>query len=89
MRSTLSPIGPANVVILPGFCVWLPIELAQYESAALTRTADALAFVGGSLFLVGAYLGLLEAANRGMELDCRSSYQAAFTKGIQATDLCL
>jgi hypothetical protein len=54
----------------PGFCVWLPIELTQYESPTLTRTADALGFVGGTLFLIGAYLGLLEAGNRGLELDC-------------------
>ena len=36
----------------------------------MAQTAAALAFVGGTLFEIGAYLGLLEAGNRGKHSDC-------------------
>jgi len=36
----------------------------------MAKTASALAFLGGTLFEVGAYLGLLEAGNRGKHSDC-------------------
>ena len=36
----------------------------------MATTASALAFVGGTVFEIGAYLGLLEAGNRGKHTDC-------------------
>lgn len=53
----------------------------------MIRAADALAFVGGTLFEIGAYLGLLEAGNRGKELDSEFDL-AAVRRKEQNLTLC-
>lgn len=61
------------VWVANGFTVWLPVVRPETESEAMARTAAGLAFVGGTLFEIGAYLGLLEAGNRGKHSDFGSS----------------
>ncbi|CDZ97293.1 hypothetical protein [Phaffia rhodozyma] len=64
------------VWVANGFCVWLPVVRPSTDSEAMAPTASALAFIGGTIFLVGAYLGLLEAGNRGKENDFGSSFES-------------
>lgn len=71
--TTVSFVSQAN-----GFTVWLPVVRPETESEAMAKTATVLAFLGGTLFEIGAYLGLLEAGNRGKHSDCKYLLFATF-----------
>jgi hypothetical protein len=49
--------------------VWFPYLYPSLETTAFTHTAAALAFIGGATFEVGSYLMVVEALDRGREID--------------------
>ncbi|WVF66527.1 hypothetical protein IAT40_001267 [Kwoniella sp. CBS 6097] len=57
------------VWVVNGYLVWFPIIRPELDTTAFTRTASATAFIGGSIFEVGAYLGVVEALDRGREIN--------------------
>ncbi|OCF34900.1 hypothetical protein I317_05149 [Kwoniella heveanensis CBS 569] len=57
------------VWVVNGYLVWFPIIRPELDTTAFTRTAAATAFIGGSIFEVGAYLGVVEALDRGREIN--------------------
>jgi hypothetical protein len=44
--------------------VWFPILRPSLAGTTFTNAATAMSFLGGSIFLVGAYLGVVEALDR-------------------------
>lgn len=52
-----------------GFIVWFPILFPDLSSTTFTNTAAALAFIGGTVFEIGSYLMVVEALDRGRELN--------------------
>lgn len=59
--------------LIPGFLVWLPLVYAEMQRPAVSKTAAALAFLGGTLFEVGSYLMVVEALDRGRETNFGTS----------------
>ncbi|WVQ94132.1 hypothetical protein IAU59_001210 [Kwoniella sp. CBS 9459] len=57
------------VWVVNGYLVWFPIIRPELDTTAFTRTAAATAFLGGSIFEIGAYLGVVEALDRGREIN--------------------
>ncbi|WWC67354.1 uncharacterized protein I206_101262 [Kwoniella pini CBS 10737] len=62
------------VWVVNGFLVFLPILRPSLDIPSYTKTASATAFLGGSIFEIGAYLGILEVLNRGKEIHFNSSF---------------
>jgi hypothetical protein len=52
-----------------GFIVWFPILFPDLSTTTFTNTAAALAFIGGTVFEIGSYLMVVEALDRGRELN--------------------
>ncbi|WWC57546.1 uncharacterized protein I303_100078 [Kwoniella dejecticola CBS 10117] len=64
----------STVWVVNGFLVFLPILRPSLDTKAYTNSASATAFLGGSIFEVGAYLGILEVVDRGREIHLDSSF---------------
>lgn len=47
-----------------GFLVWFPILRPTLDTPSFSHAAAATAFVGASVFEVGAYLGIIEVLVR-------------------------
>ncbi|ORY23280.1 hypothetical protein BCR39DRAFT_566903 [Naematelia encephala] len=52
------------VWVVNGFVVWFPILRPSLDTTAFTNTSSATAFIGGTVFLVGSYLMVVEALDR-------------------------
>ncbi|RSH84033.1 hypothetical protein EHS25_005278 [Saitozyma podzolica] len=57
------------VWVVNGFIVWFPILFPDLSTTTFTNTAAALAFIGGTVFEIGSYLMVVEALDRGRELN--------------------
>ena len=49
---------------LSGYIVWFPVIRPDLASTTFYNTAAALAFIGGTVFEIGSYLGVVEALDR-------------------------
>ncbi|WVQ72230.1 hypothetical protein IAR50_001779 [Cryptococcus sp. DSM 104548] len=56
------------VWVVNGFLVWFPVLRPELDTDAFSESASALAFIGGTIFLVGSYLMVVEALDRGREI---------------------
>lgn len=57
-------VGYAQCLMSPGFMVWFPILRPALDTTAFNHTSSATAFVGATIFEVGAYLGVIEVLVR-------------------------
>ncbi|TYJ51600.1 hypothetical protein B9479_007826 [Cryptococcus floricola] len=57
------------VWVVNGFLVWFPVLRPELDTDAFSESASALAFIGGTIFLVGSYLMVVEALDRGREIN--------------------
>ncbi|WWC90228.1 uncharacterized protein L201_005161 [Kwoniella dendrophila CBS 6074] len=57
------------VWVVNGYLVWFPELRPNLYTPAFTRTASATAFIGGTVFEIGAYLGVVEVLDRGREIN--------------------
>lgn len=52
------------VWVINGFLVWFPLLRPRLDTDTVSRTAYAMAFVGGTTFELGSYLMVIEALDR-------------------------
>ncbi|WVW81228.1 hypothetical protein I302_103219 [Kwoniella bestiolae CBS 10118] len=57
------------VWVVNGYLVWFPIIRPALDTEPYSKTAAATAFMGGSIFEIGAYLGVVEVLDRGREIN--------------------
>ncbi|OCF60193.1 hypothetical protein L486_02873 [Kwoniella mangroviensis CBS 10435] len=57
------------VWVVNGYLVWFPIIRPSLDTEPFSKTAAATAFLGGSIFEIGAYLGVVEVLDRGREIN--------------------
>ncbi|WVQ82815.1 hypothetical protein IAT38_004947 [Cryptococcus sp. DSM 104549] len=57
------------VWVVNGYLVWFPILRPQLDTNNYTYTASATAFIGGTIFEIGSYLMVVEALDRGREIN--------------------
>ncbi|WRT63184.1 uncharacterized protein IL334_000087 [Kwoniella shivajii] len=57
------------VWVVNGYLVWFPVIRPALDTEPIARSAAATAFIGGSIFEIGAYLGVVEALDRGREIN--------------------
>ncbi|OXG28955.1 hypothetical protein C361_00609 [Cryptococcus neoformans Tu259-1] len=57
------------VWVINGFLVWFPLLRPRLDTDTVSRTAYAMAFVGGTTFELGSYLMVIEALDRGREIN--------------------
>ncbi len=57
-------MGPESLILTIGYLVWFPILRPILASTPFYNTAAAFAFIGGTVFEIGSYLGVVEALDR-------------------------
>ncbi|WWD22643.1 hypothetical protein CI109_107136 [Kwoniella shandongensis] len=57
------------VWVVNGYLVWFPIIRPELATTTFSRTAAATAFIGGTIFEIGSYLMVVEALDRGREIN--------------------
>lgn len=57
------------VWVINAFLVWLPLLRPRLDTDTVSRTASATAFIGGTIFELGSYLMVIEALDRGREIN--------------------
>jgi hypothetical protein len=83
--------GPADGA---GFLVWFPVLRPYLETKAFTNTAAATAFIGGTVFLVGSYLMVVEALDRYVHILYRkgpadASVGERYSSGLPSETFCI
>ena len=64
-----------------GFLAWFPILRPSLSTPTFTATAAAFAFIGGTVFVIGSYLMVLEALDRSVALDWTRSQRLMKCRG--------
>ncbi|ORX35146.1 hypothetical protein BD324DRAFT_634045 [Kockovaella imperatae] len=57
------------VWVVNGYVEWFPLFRPNLDNQTVSRTAAALAFIGGTVFEIGSYLMVVEALDRGREIN--------------------
>ncbi|KIR30948.1 hypothetical protein I309_00301 [Cryptococcus deuterogattii LA55] len=55
--------------VINGFLVWFPLLRPKLDTDTFSRTSSATAFIGGTIFELGSYLMVVEALDRGREIN--------------------
>ncbi|XAO22397.1 hypothetical protein I312_101167 [Cryptococcus bacillisporus CA1280] len=55
--------------VINGFLVWFPLLRPKLDTDTFLRTSSATAFIGGTIFELGSYLMVVEALDRGREIN--------------------